>query len=104
MLYLMYQIKIIMKTIKITPKQSTEFLTKYNESNEPKFTICTKSDVLYGFKAIQKTNKAVFVYASSFLWCGGFWMPNEIYALVKDGYLVVKKDEKINYNDTIYQY
>ena len=93
-----------MKTIKITPKQCTEFLTKYNESNEPKFAICSKNDVTYGFKAIHKTNKAVFVYASSFLWCGGFWMPNDIYAKVKNGYLVVKNNEKINYNDTIYRH
>lgn len=92
-----------MKVIKITPELSKQFTDSYKASLEPVFKISGYREITHGCKVIRKTDKAVFVYVSSFLWCGGFWMPIETYNTLNNGYILAKSNP-INYNNTIYQY
>ena len=94
-----------MKNLKITPELSEQFKAKYKSSSEPIFMISGRGEVTYGCKVIERTENAVFIYVSSFLWCGGFWMPVETYNTLNNGFVVEKLPEnRINYNNTIYRY
>lgn len=110
-----------MKTIKITSKMAADFKSKRENSNGPEFKISDCGEITHGCKVIEITEKAVFVHVSAFLWCGGFWMPKATYATLKNGYISSgsnlsyaesdtptlikgKLHNKLNYNNTIYQY
>ena len=92
-----------MKQIKITPQMSQDFKSKYESSSEPIFKISQSGEVTHGCRAIAMTDKAVFIYVSSFLCCFGFWMPIETYNTLNNGYILANNN-KMNFNDTIYRY
>jgi hypothetical protein len=92
-----------MKRIQITPQMSAEFKSKYESSKEPLFKISGNGEVTHGCRAIEITDKAVFIYVSSFACCLGFWMPIETYKTMDNGY-ILQKGNKINFNNTIYNY
>jgi hypothetical protein len=82
---------------------SAEFKSKYEASSEPIFKISHNGEVTHGCRAIETTNKAVFIYVSSFLCCLGFWMPIETYKTMSNGYIKGGKNP-INFNNTLYTY
>jgi hypothetical protein len=92
-----------MKTIKITPQMSDDFKLKYESSDEPIFKISQNEEVTHGCRAIVMTDKAAFIYVSSFLSCFGFWMPINTYKTMRNGYIKAKK-LPINFNNTLYTY
>ena len=92
-----------MKQITISPQMSADFKLRYESSKEPIFKISGNGEITHGCRVIEKTEKAVFVYVSSFLSCFGFWMPIDTYNTINDGY-ILSKSNKINFNNTIYRY
>lgn len=92
-----------MNRIKITPELAKSFSEKRAASMEPEFKMCGNGEVTYGCKVIEKTSAAVFVLVHSYLTCFGFWMPANVYEMVKDGVLITR-GISINYNNTIYVY
>lgn len=91
-----------MKIITITPEMSKEFTSKYASSLNPVFSFSYGGEMGFGYKAIVETAQAVFIYQSSFLNCGGFWMPKNTYLSIIEGKGC--KGLSINYNNTYYKY
>lgn len=92
-----------MKQIKITPQMSEDFKLKYESSSEPIFKISQSGEVTHGCRAIAMTDKAVFIYVSSFLCCFGFWMPIDTYKTMHNGYIKAQ-NKPMNFNNTLYTY
>ena len=99
-----------MKIIKITPEMAANFKAARTNSQEPTFSAVYNGTHEHGLKAIVVTEQAVFIHQSSFLFCGGFWMPKNTYlnvlrAINERGNIVNFKGlGDINYNNTYYQY
>jgi len=90
------------KFLKITPEMAADFKSKREASKNPEFSFAYNGEMGFGYKVIAEAKNAVFVHQSSFLDCGGFWMPKGTYEAIMNGSSL--KGLKLNYNDTYYRY